>query len=123
ETRLAELTTERATELETSTAALRAGIARVEERIDAVASDQLEARERPVRPDLTADAPEFDIPPRRDRPADPAEELTRRLPPADPSSEEEPPTRRLFEDPARRDDDRPHPDQLGFDDEPTRRLP
>ena len=46
ETRLAELTTERAAELETSTAALRAGIAQVEERIDAVAGDQLEARER-----------------------------------------------------------------------------
>lgn len=105
-------------------------------------------RRRPVRPDLAAEAPEFDMPPRRRAPEPPTrrddsepEPPTRRLPPGDASAprrrtpsgdEHEPPTRRLppsgesgsrslFEDPA--DDDRPHPDQLGFDDEPTRRLP
>ena len=46
ETRLAELATERATELETSTAALRASIAQVQERIDAMVEDQREAGDR-----------------------------------------------------------------------------
>ena len=81
-------------------------------------------RRRPVRPELAAEAPEFDVPPRRRTPT--GEEVTRRLAEED----EEPPTRRLppdsgsrslFDDPP--SDDRPHPDQLGFDDEPTRRLP
>ncbi|HEV2758305.1 MAG TPA: hypothetical protein VGV86_01945 [Acidimicrobiales bacterium] len=46
ETRLVELTTERATEMETSATALRARIAQVQERIDTVAEDQREAGDR-----------------------------------------------------------------------------
>jgi hypothetical protein len=70
------------------------------------------------------------LPPEERRPArrvaapaaDPPTDVTRRV-----AREEPTEATRLFDDPARsprpRDDEGPGPDQLAFDDEPTRRLP
>jgi hypothetical protein len=65
--------------------------------------------ERPLRPDLATEPPEYEMPARRRRPVvdeeEPPTEMTRREPPPEPSG----PQRRLFDDPA--------------GDEPTRRMP